>query len=296
MKLCPLCGGRGQATRTLRQITLARCDHCGFVYTALSDQEILEANASFGDGDVYEQIQTRLDRAWFHWIAEWLARRDAARVLDVGCGNGLLIEELQRVGIEADGLDPSPWARAAAARLGFRLHVGRVEDERLPAQTYDAVTSTSTFEHIPDPVRHVHHLLRLVRPDGTLYITGMPNYGSVAVRLGLSSFHHNNPPFHANFFTPRTLRAVFARPEVAAYVGSLRVRTYGVPEAHRLYNLAVARRRRSSATTPGKSTGSQQGALAGLYYAAGAPFGLGDKLEVVATKASVPTRFGSSAL
>jgi hypothetical protein len=158
------------------------------------------------------------------------------------------------------------------------------------------VTSTSTFEHIPDPVRHVRHLLRLVRPDGTLYVAGMPNYGSVAVRLGLSSFHHNNPPFHANFFTPRTLRAVFARPEVAPYVGSLRVRTYGVPEAHRLYNVAVARRKRSSATIPGKRTGSQQGAMAGLYYAAGTPFGLGDKLEVVASKASVPNAAGSSAL
>ena len=217
--------------------------------------------------------------------------RDGARVLDVGCGNGLLIEAFRRRGCIVEGLDPSPWARKSAAAKGFVLHHGYVEDELLPAGAYDTVSATSTFEHAPDPIRSARSLLRLVRPGGILYLCGMPNYGSWAVRAGLATFRHNNPPWHASFFTPRTLRFVFDSPDTRSFVERSEIRTYGIPELHHYYSQAMRWRRRAvnrGDRRRNKSQDARPSALRSLAIAAyiqlGRPFRFGDKLEVVARR------------
>ena len=62
------------------------------------------------------------------------------------------------------------------------------------------------------------------------YLAGMLTYGSVP--LGLSLFHHNEPPWHANVFTAPTIRRTFARSELATRLDKLRFRSYGISEAH----------------------------------------------------------------
>jgi SAM-dependent methyltransferase len=179
------------------------------------------------------------------------------------------------------------------------LHESYAEDEALPADGYDVVTSTSTFEHIPKPVEHVRSLLRLVRPGGVLYLCGMPNYGSWAVLSGLATFRHNRPPWHANFFTPRSLRAVFEHALNADYLASVRIRTYGVPEAYRFYSrLTRWRAGRKGAGGPSLSgegtagSGAVAKMAASSYYLLGRPFQLGDKLEVVARRSATPWSSG----
>src|SRR5262245_47335293 len=67
------------------------------------------------------------------------------RVLDVGCGGGLVCEPLARMGAEVTGLDPSPETIEAAHRhaagqgLEIEYRVGRVEDLAAGARTFDAV-------------------------------------------------------------------------------------------------------------------------------------------------------------
>lgn len=293
IKPCPLCSDpSARYERIVNGVALVRCDGCGFVFADLADRQILEANAALGDSVLarYEQIQTRIDQLWFARIAERLGR-PGGRALDVGCGNGVLVEAFTRRACQAEGLDPSVWARAAAAQKGFVLHDSYAEDQTLPAASYDVVTSTSTFEHIPRPVEHLRSLLRLIRPGGVLYMCGMPNYGSWAVRVGLASFRHNRPPWHANFFTPRTLRAVFERAVDAGCLAQLRIRTYGVPEAHHVHQ-AIAGRRAARRRPLGSQRGVVDGTAglpvqrlaAALYDVLGRPLQLGDKLEVRATR------------
>lgn len=207
--------------------------------------------------------------------------------MDIGCGNGVLISQLRATGLDAQGLDPSPWAEAAAKKEGFVIHKELVEADTLPAQSFDGITTTSTFEHIPDPVRHVASLLRLLVPGGVLYMSGMPNYGSASVRAGVSAFHANCPPMHANFLTPRALRQIFDHTEVQPLVAEVQIRTYGIPEAHVFYNRVVLRGRRRSGpadrSRPSNGSGAKRLALA-VNYHLGWPFGLGDKLEAVVTR------------
>ncbi|HVE77811.1 MAG TPA: class I SAM-dependent methyltransferase [Gemmatimonadaceae bacterium] len=305
VKPCPICdGGQAVHERWLDSrhaaggpFELARCTACSFVFTNLLDDAILRANAGFDDEDTasYESSQSAVDRLWFDHICERLARatrQPRPRVLDVGCGNGLLIERFERRGWEVAGVDLSSWAERAARQMGFRLYRGTIETAPLPTGYFDVVTSTSTLEHIPKLVPHVEAVLRVLKPGGQAYFAGMPNYGSLSVRAGLSAFHHNRPPRHANWFTPRTLRRLFAHPAIRPGVARLSVRTYGIPELHRLYAVALARLRGSRHRGGGPllrgpaNGGASQRVLRWLVqlnYHGGRPLGVGDKLELVVT-------------
>ncbi len=96
-----------------------------------------------------------------------------SRVLDVGCGGGLLTEGMARRGASATGIDLAREA-IAVARL-HALESGVDVEYRLEAveslvatrpASYDLVTCLEMLEHVPDPAAIVAALARLVRPGG----------------------------------------------------------------------------------------------------------------------------------
>jgi 2-polyprenyl-6-hydroxyphenyl methylase/3-demethylubiquinone-9 3-methyltransferase len=95
------------------------------------------------------------------------------RVLDVGCGGGLLSEGMARRGAQVTGIDLAPGA-IEVARL-HALEAGITVDYRLiPVETlaaseagaYDLVTCLEMLEHVPDPAAILAGIARLVRPGG----------------------------------------------------------------------------------------------------------------------------------
>ena len=296
MKACPLCGANvPKFDRRLKAVDLLRCGSCAFVYADLADGLILEANSRFGrqSTDTYESTQTVLDDLWFRRIARAFTKRvGPGRVLDIGCGNGRLLGQFQALNWECCGLDPSPWSREFAQKYGFRLYQGLLEDLGSALGEFDLVVSSSTLEHVAQPVAHVRALVQIMKQDGYAYFCGMPNYASLAVRFGFSSFYMNTPPEHVNFFTPATLRKLFQFAGVP--VQSVAVRTYGLPELHRPYN-AVTRllRRRCGPATPAQAVsgpaptavhlgGVRETLLTGTlaaFYHLGRIAAAGDKLE-----------------
>ena len=95
------------------------------------------------------------------------------RVLDVGCGGGLLAEGMARCGARVTGIDLAPEAlqvaRLHALESGIDVDYRQVAVEALansePAG-YDLVTCLEMLEHVPDPAAIVASLARLARPDG----------------------------------------------------------------------------------------------------------------------------------
>jgi 2-polyprenyl-6-hydroxyphenyl methylase/3-demethylubiquinone-9 3-methyltransferase len=100
------------------------------------------------------------------------------RVLDVGCGGGLMSEGMARRGGHVLGIDLAPEALAVA-----RLHALEAEiavdyrhiavealAESAPAG-FDLVTCLEMLEHVPDPAAIVAALARLVRPGGNVIVS-----------------------------------------------------------------------------------------------------------------------------
>ncbi len=95
------------------------------------------------------------------------------RVLDVGCGGGLLAEGMARRGARVTGIDLAPEAlrvaRLHAMESGVELDYRLVAVEALAQSDpagYDLVTCLEMLEHVPDPAAVIASLAILARPGG----------------------------------------------------------------------------------------------------------------------------------
>jgi SAM-dependent methyltransferase len=131
----------------------------------------------------YDALATVYDQRWSGYIEASTAatlRRvplDAGeRLLDVGCGTGLLLARLigRSPFRELTGVDLSPGMVARArGRLpaSVRLLVGDAETLPFPAGSFDVIVSVSSFHYWPSPARGLEELRRVLRPGGHLILT-----------------------------------------------------------------------------------------------------------------------------
>lgn len=101
-----------------------------------------------------------------------------ARVLDVGCGGGLLSEALARQGADVTGIDLGDTAievarlHALEAGIQVRYAVESAEEHarRFPG-AYDVVTCLEMLEHVPDPAQILAAIRSLVKPGGHVFLS-----------------------------------------------------------------------------------------------------------------------------
>jgi ubiquinone/menaquinone biosynthesis C-methylase UbiE len=131
----------------------------------------------------YDALAPGYERRWSGYIAasveETLKRvrlLPSERVLDVGCGTGVLLEGLldRYPDSRLTGVDLSPAMLAhARQRLPDRvtLEVADAEALPFPAESFDMAVSVSSFHFWPRPKRALAELRRVLRPRGRLVIT-----------------------------------------------------------------------------------------------------------------------------
>lgn len=103
---------------------------------------------------------------------------ESKRVLDVGCGAGILTESLAKLGAHAVGLDASEELIAVAQQhalnnnLVIDYQTSTIEDfAHDQQQEFDIITCMELLEHVPDPARLIHDCARLLKPGGQLFLS-----------------------------------------------------------------------------------------------------------------------------
>jgi len=98
-----------------------------------------------------------------------------ARVLDIGCGGGLLAESLARLGASVTAIDPSrgavETARAHAETSGLSIDYRAVPAETLAAdgEAFDVVCAMEVIEHVIDPHAFMALACSLAKPGGLIF-------------------------------------------------------------------------------------------------------------------------------
>ncbi len=101
-----------------------------------------------------------------------------ARILDIGCGGGLLSEGLARAGAQVTGIDlakralqvASMHAEASGLNIDYRLTSAETLAASEPAQ-YDAVCCLEALEHVPEPRSLIKAAFNLTRPGGAVFLS-----------------------------------------------------------------------------------------------------------------------------
>lgn len=145
-----------------------------------------------------------------HTLLSYLAPyAPGRRLLDVGCGHGLMCYAAGREGYDALGVDYDADAKRLGERhLGVRLMRGSVTD--VGERDFDVVTEIMSLEHVREPLYHISLIKERLRDCG-LYAGSVPNFGGIYARLRGRNWYHLIPPEHINYFSERTLRIFLKR-------------------------------------------------------------------------------------
>lgn len=112
-----------------------------------------------------------------NWI-DGLVALDGKRVLDVGCGGGILSESMHFKGADVTGLDLGEKALNVAKlhqlESGAKVDYQYIAVEHLAAErpaSFDVVTCMEMLEHVPDPAAIVAACAKLVKPGGSVFFS-----------------------------------------------------------------------------------------------------------------------------
>jgi 2-polyprenyl-6-hydroxyphenyl methylase/3-demethylubiquinone-9 3-methyltransferase len=112
-----------------------------------------------------------------NYITERVALADA-RLLDAGCGGGLLAEALARQGAKVTAIDLSTGmidvaklhAEASGLAIDYRL-TDLASLAAMQADAFDVVTCMEMIEHVPEPAEILRQIATLVRPGGDVFLS-----------------------------------------------------------------------------------------------------------------------------
>lgn len=129
-----------------------------------------------------------------HAILAALALEPGERVLELGCGGGLLLREAVEAGAEATGLDHSEEMAELARERAPGAEVVVARAERLPFEgaSFDAVAMSVVFFFFDDPIAVLRECGRVLVPGGRLavYTTAPELRGTPAAPEPMASFGH----------------------------------------------------------------------------------------------------------
>jgi 2-polyprenyl-6-hydroxyphenyl methylase / 3-demethylubiquinone-9 3-methyltransferase len=100
------------------------------------------------------------------------------RIVDVGCGGGILTEAMSHKGASVKGIDLADKAlkvaRLHSLESGVKVDYEEISAEDLAERepgTFDVVTCMEMLEHVPDPAQTIRACARLVKPGGTVFFS-----------------------------------------------------------------------------------------------------------------------------
>jgi SAM-dependent methyltransferase len=206
-----------------------RCANCGIIF--LSPQPTPEQIASLYGREYFEgDFRCGHEGAYFedatlsglvdHALLDRIrAFRGTGRFLELGCAGGAFLAAARAAGYETTGVEFSAdAAHFAVERFGLDVRTGTLEEAALPSGSFDVVYAGDVIEHLPDPLRTVREIHRVMAPGGILVLACPTQTNTIYSRLGFLLYgivgkraEVHLPPYHLFEYRPRSLARLLER-------------------------------------------------------------------------------------
>ncbi len=206
---CPLCGGSVTSPAFRKKsFSYWRCRQCGHVFTFPLPSQAQEK-------DYYDRAYStkhfEQERRWFEVLAnrrmeviESSQPRSAGRrLLDVGCGYGLFLDEARRRGWTTVGIEGAEAsARVAGEALGLDVRIGDIRSllRKEEANSLDVITFWHVLEHLREPGAVLQTAIEKLRPHGRL-VVNCPNLDSAIFKMVGRGWSWIYTPGHIQYFS-----------------------------------------------------------------------------------------------
>jgi SAM-dependent methyltransferase len=212
---CAVCGAtRGRARFAVDGVDapVVICEQCGLGrFDPMPEPAAIAAfypDAYYGEpGAKFNPLVERTVR----WIGARHVRflslglAPGSRVLDVGCGRGVVLGALADRGLEVHGVEMSQAAaRGADARAQIRI-APDLAQARYPSSHFDQVLIWHVLEHLDRPRATLEEVRRILRPGGRL-VVAVPNLASRQAAWSGAAWFHLDLPRHLFHFPLTALR------------------------------------------------------------------------------------------
>ena len=197
--------------------TLVQCNYCNLVFEnprpirteidALYKSKALWTNSQDAEGNPRSYVKELLQKKpIFRDLSLRVEKRKSeGRLLDIGCGPGLLETEMDPSRWQVTGVEMSEFiSDFGAKQLGTHILNSTFEQVSLPHSHFDVVVMKYVLDHMEEPFEALKKVRTLIKPDGLLLVADLVNIDSFCARFfreGHRLFH----PMHFTYFSPKTI-------------------------------------------------------------------------------------------
>ncbi|MFN8415003.1 MAG: class I SAM-dependent methyltransferase [Cytophagaceae bacterium] len=140
----------------------------------------------------------------------FLKSTDKGRMLDFGCGNGWLMDNLTTKGWDCYGLDFDEKSVAYCTSNGLKVKVGDIASQNYPDGYFDAITINHVIEHVYDVDVLISDAFKVLKKGGSLIIA-TPNTANWQHGVYKDQWFQLDPPRHLHLFNNKNLETIVKR-------------------------------------------------------------------------------------
>lgn len=190
-KKCPICNNNSTQRLTKESVDYFQCHNCKTLFSgALDNDNLIGGTAEFERNT--QQNYLRIERVKMLCAGE---KVEDMNILDFGCGNGMLIEDLGKEGFNCDGYD------------AYNSKYSRLPDKN----KYHIITAIEVIEHTSEPYVEIDVMYRSLKENGVLMVE--TSFIDVAAQenIELEDFFYVSPKAgHSTIFSHHGLDLIMA--------------------------------------------------------------------------------------
>jgi 2-polyprenyl-3-methyl-5-hydroxy-6-metoxy-1,4-benzoquinol methylase len=222
VKECPMCRSRDRKLmytpiRDSIKSYIYDCNNCGFRYNGIKliDKNLKILDSKFITGYTKKNKFSRVEELYNHKLSKIenymnkSPKNNKLRILDLGCGVGVMLSAAMKRGWKGCGVDPSISCCEVARSKGLTVESKTLTEIGYKNNYFDLITAIEVIEHFEDPVKEFTEMRRTLKKDGLIVIQ-TANVGSLnfIVKGGKAPYYYYD---HLCYYSMKTIKMMLKK-------------------------------------------------------------------------------------